>query len=53
MRRYVNTKTGAVIEVKSEVSGGYWREVTPAAPAQEEKKNDEVAPVQPKKGKKK
>lgn len=28
--KYQNTKTGAVIEVDSEISGGNWQAVTPA-----------------------
>lgn len=28
--KYHNTKTGAVIDVKSVISGGYWQAVAPA-----------------------
>lgn len=28
--KYRNTKTGAVIDVKSKISGGYWQALVPA-----------------------
>lgn len=30
--QYRNTKTGAVINIKSKISGGYWQENEPARP---------------------
>lgn len=42
--RYKNTKTGVVIDVKSQIIGGNWQVEEPANSSV----NDEVAPVQPK-----
>lgn len=48
--KYRNTKTGAVIDIESEISGGNWQALVPAEPAEEK-----VAPAQQKRrtGKKK
>ena len=34
--KYRNTKTGAVIDVKSVISGGYWQAVEPADSSDED-----------------
>ncbi len=44
--KYQNKDTGATIDVKSEISGGGWQAVKPAAPS-----NTKVAPAQPPKRK--
>lgn len=40
--KYRNTKTGAVIDIKSKITGGNWQVLEPAGSAVKE----EVAPVQ-------
>lgn len=34
-RKYRNTRTGAVITVKTKISGGYWQAVEPAGSSDE------------------
>lgn len=48
--KYRNVKTGAVIDVKSEISGGNWERIDGKAPAQEPSvspapEKEEVKPV--------
>jgi len=42
--RYRNTKTGVIVDVKSQIIGGNWQVIGPANSSV----NDKVAPVQPK-----
>jgi hypothetical protein len=42
--RYRNVKTGAVIDVKSEISGGNWERIDGKAPAKEPSVSSPISP---------